>query len=239
MQIKVPFEAFFPLLKPLFASSVQLAWRGDIVLKDVCSLLTLQTRARNLRNLFSKLLILQNNQPPPCKPVPEPLLNNVGIVHLEKKTGVGCCIYQFSLSLFAHYLFVMALRRPILGPAGCPVRMASPKISSSQRWPFCSFSTADVCGSKKTAMSHLLFVFVASLLSCFFFFLEGIHWRKVVTSLTNYYSTYKMHLNQERQEVTHGIFYIYEPKKMQIEKSSQNQTVTVHNITDVTALSCT
>lgn len=48
-----------------------------------------------------------------------------------------------------------------------------------------------------------------------------------------------MHLNQERQEVTHSIFYIYEPKKMQIEKSSQNQTVTVHNITDVTALSCT
>lgn len=72
-----------------------------------------------------------------------------------------------------------------------------------------------------------------------FFLLEGIHWRKVVTSLTNYYSTYKMHLNQERQEVTHGIFYIYEPKKMQIEKSSQNQTVKVHNITDVTALSCT
>ena len=27
--------------------------------------------------------------------VPEPLLNNDGIVHLEKETGVGCCIYQF------------------------------------------------------------------------------------------------------------------------------------------------
>ncbi len=95
--------------------------------------------------------------------VPEPLLNNDGIVHLEKKTGVGCCIYQFSLSLFAHYLFVVAWRRPILGPAGCPVRMASPKISSSQRWPFCSFATADVCGSKKAALSHSLFIFVTSL----------------------------------------------------------------------------
>lgn len=106
--------------------------------------------------------------------VPEPLLNNDGIVHLEKKTGVGCCIYQFSLSLFAHYLFVVAWRRPILGPAGCPVRMASPKISSSQRWPFCSFATADVCGSKKAALSHSLFMFVTSLVfSGFFFFLGG------------------------------------------------------------------
>lgn len=104
--------------------------------------------------------------------MPEPLLNNDGIVHLEKKTGVGCCIYQFSLSLFAHYLFVVAWRRPILGPAGCPVRMASPKISSSQRWPFCSFATADVCRSKKAALSHSLFlVFATSLVfSDFFFF---------------------------------------------------------------------
>lgn len=96
-----------------------------------------ETGARNFRNLFSKLLILQNNQPPPCEAVPEPLLNNDGIVHLEKKTGVGCCVYQFSLSLFAPTTCLSWHgRRPILGPAGCPVRMASPKISSSQRWPF-------------------------------------------------------------------------------------------------------
>lgn len=61
----------------------------------------LKTSARNLRNLFSKLLILQNNQPPPCRVVPEPLLNNVGIVHLEKKNWRGLLrlsIFPFSFS---------------------------------------------------------------------------------------------------------------------------------------------
>lgn len=90
--------------------------------------------ARNLRNLFSKLLTLQNNQPPPCELRQNPLLNNDGIVHLEKKTGVGCHVYRFSL--FAHKLFAMAWKRPILGPAGCPVCMTAPKISSSQWWLF-------------------------------------------------------------------------------------------------------
>lgn len=36
-----------------------------------------------------------------------PLLNNDGIVRPEKKVGVGCCIYQFSLpSFFFHPPFV-------------------------------------------------------------------------------------------------------------------------------------
>lgn len=61
-----------------------------------------------------------------------PLLNNQGIVHSQKKVGVGCCIYQFSLLSFSftHHLFVIAWQRTVLGPAGCLVSKARPKISS-------------------------------------------------------------------------------------------------------------
>lgn len=85
---------------------------------------------------FLKLLILQNNQPPPPPPIASRArapAEQWWYCSLGKgKTGVGCCIYQFSLSLLFSptYLFIVAWQRPILGPAGCPVRMASPKISS-------------------------------------------------------------------------------------------------------------
>lgn len=36
--------------------------------------------------------------------------------------------------------------------------------------PFCSFATADVCRSKKTALSHLLFMFVRSLVFLYAYF---------------------------------------------------------------------
>lgn len=137
-----------------------LAWQGDIVFRR-CNAVNPHcgTGARNLRNLFSKLLILQNNQTATGKTVPEPPLNNDGIVHLEKKTGVGFCIYQFSLSLFAHHLFVVAWRRPILGPAGCPVRMASPKISSSQRWPFLQLCHCGCLWIQRNSFVSLAFFF--------------------------------------------------------------------------------
>lgn len=187
--------------------------------------------------------------------MPEPLLNNDGIVHLEKKTGVGCCIYQFSLSLFAHYLFVVAWRRPILGPAGCPVRMASPKISSSQRWPFCSFATADVCRSKKAALSHSLsLVFATSLVfSAFFFFLswwENINWnegkfQKKQKQIQDLFSmaTYIVHIYFSQITQTSKVsqdISIYTSKEIQIRKwCLQNRIVKLLNITDMTALPCT
>lgn len=107
-----------------------------LFLKDVCSLPTLETRARNLRNLFSKLLILQNNQPPPYKPCQIPCWTMLVLFTWKRKLAWAAAFINFPFSHFAHHLFVMAWRRPILGPAGCPMRMASPKISSSQRWPF-------------------------------------------------------------------------------------------------------
>lgn len=185
--------------------------------------------------------------------MPEPLLNNDGIVHLEKKTGVGCCIYQFSLSLFAHYLFVVAWRRPILGPAGCPVRMASPKISSSQRWPFCSFATADVCRSKKAALSHSLFlVFATSLVfSDFFFFFfsswKNINWnegkfQKTNTGFIQYgnlYSSYISYTNNPNVK-SQSAYSICTSKEIQIRKwCLQSRIVKLLNITDMTASPCT
>lgn len=105
------------------------------------------------------------------KPCQSPCWTMMVLFTWKRKLAWAAAFINFPFLFFAHYLFVVAWRRPILGPAGCPVRMASPKISSSQRWPFCSFATADVCRSKKTALSHSLFTFVTSLVfSGLFFF---------------------------------------------------------------------
>lgn len=115
-EINITFIFFFSL-NHNFLPAFSLHGKVTLFLKDACSQPTLDTGARNLRNLFSKLLILQNNQPPPSKAVPEPLLNNDGIVHLEKKTGVGCCIYQFSLSLFRPLLVCRGMAKAHFGPS--------------------------------------------------------------------------------------------------------------------------
>lgn len=108
----------------------------------------LQTRARNLRNLFSKLLILQNNQPPPCGVLPGPLLNNVGIVHLEKKIGVGCCIYQFFLFLFSPTTCLSReMAKAHFWAQQVLICCAShrPKISLNYLCLFCSFFSPFCC----------------------------------------------------------------------------------------------
>ena len=145
--------------------------------KDVCSLPTLEKRrARNLMNLFSKLLILQNNQLLACEPCQSPCWTMMVLFTWKRNLAWAAAFINFPFLLSPTCLFVMAWRRPVLGPAGCPVRMASPKISSSQRWPFCSFATADVYGSKRTVLSHSLFMFVTILAFPVFFLFPWRRW---------------------------------------------------------------
>lgn len=60
-----------------------------------CSLPTLETGARNLRNLFSKLLILQNNQPPSCKHCQSPCWTMVVLFTWKTKLAWAAAFINF------------------------------------------------------------------------------------------------------------------------------------------------
>lgn len=66
-----------------------------LFLKDVCSLPTLETGARNLRNLFSKLLILQNNHPPPCEPCQIPCWTMMVLFTWKRKLAWAAAFINF------------------------------------------------------------------------------------------------------------------------------------------------
>lgn len=117
---------------------------GDIVFRGCISSAHMHIWARNLRNLFSKLLILQNNQPPPCKPEPPAEQRRYCSLGEESWRGLLHLSIFPSLFFFTHHLFVIAWQRTVLGPAGCLVNTPSPKISSSQQRPFGGFATVNV-----------------------------------------------------------------------------------------------
>lgn len=100
-------------------------------------------------NLFSKLLILQKQSS--VRVVPEPLLNNVGIVHLEgEKNWRGLLRLSISpFSFFAYYLFVMGWRRPHFRPSGLSrshgINLKLVHVAVFCCFFFFSFATADVC----------------------------------------------------------------------------------------------
>lgn len=65
-------------------------------------------------------------------------------------------LYQFSL-FRPPLVYFVAWWRPMLDPAGCPIRVAAPKISWSQRWPLCSSASEDVhynADPKATALTN-------------------------------------------------------------------------------------
>lgn len=108
---------------------------GDIVFRGCISSAHVDIWAPNLRNLFSKLLILQNNQAPPWKP--EPPAEQPRYCSLAEESWRGLLhlsIFPSLFFFFTHHLFVIAKQwqRTVLGPAGCLVSKAWPKISSSQ-----------------------------------------------------------------------------------------------------------
>lgn len=160
--------------------ALSLHGRVTLFLKDVYSQPTLDIWARNLRNLFSKLLILQNNQPAPSKPCQNPCWTMMVLFTWKRKLAWAAAFINFPF-LFSPTSCLSWHGKGPFWSQQVVLRMASPKISSSQRWPFCSFATADVCSpKKKTALFHSLFMFVTSLVFCFVFFLSGknINWNK-------------------------------------------------------------
>lgn len=122
--------------------------RVTLFLKDVYSQPTLDIWARNLRNLFSKLLILQNNQPAPSKPCQNPCWTMMVLFTWKRKLAWAAAFINFPF-LFSPTSCLSWHGKGPFWSQQVVLRMASPKISSSQRWPFCSFATADVCSPKK------------------------------------------------------------------------------------------
>lgn len=90
---------------------------GTLFLKDVYRRPTLDIWARKLRDLFSKLLILQNNQPPPNKPCQSPCWTMMVLFAWKRKLAWAAAFINFPLSLFAHLAVCRSMAKARFGPS--------------------------------------------------------------------------------------------------------------------------